>query len=88
MVKLRNDSFHKILAWLKEANTDPILLEIISTFWYGQEVQLDSDTSLTIRSCTEEGIFFFKAHLPLTALEKILPELFFEAATSTTLTQG
>ena len=47
-----------------------------------------SNTSLTTRSCTEAGILFFKAHLPLTALEKILPELFFEAATSTTLNQG
>ena len=50
MVKLRNKSFHNILAWLQETSTDPILIEIISTFWYGQELQLDSDTSPTIRT--------------------------------------
>ena len=44
MVQLRNDLFNKILKWLNEVHTDPLLLDIIKTFWYGQEMQFDEDS--------------------------------------------
>ena len=43
MVKLRNTSFHNILEWLKDANTDPLLQYILSSFWHGEEVHFDAD---------------------------------------------
>ena len=44
MVKLRNTSFQNILTWLTDIDTDPLIIEIISTFWYGQEMDFDHDT--------------------------------------------
>ena len=44
MVQLRNQSFQDILTWLTEVDTDPLLIEIISAFWYGQKMQFEQDT--------------------------------------------
>ena len=43
MVQLRNKLFHNILKWLEEVDTDPLLLQIIRTFWYGQTMQFEAD---------------------------------------------
>ena len=43
MVQTREIFFRRILKWLNEADTDPILLHIISKFWHNEEPTLDSD---------------------------------------------
>ena len=43
MVKLKEDSFTSILKWPAEVHTDPLLLDIISAFWYGRDMEWDSD---------------------------------------------
>ena len=32
----RERSFHKILTWFKKVHTDPLMLEIITAFWHGE----------------------------------------------------
>ena len=39
----RDQSFHKILDWLKDADTDPLLLDLLTSFWHGEEVTLEAD---------------------------------------------
>ena len=41
--ELRNTSFHNILDWLHEIDTDPLLLHILSSFWHGEDVHFDTD---------------------------------------------
>ena len=48
MILLRNDLFNKILVWLEEMHTDPLLLELIKKFWYGQEMEFDVETPPSI----------------------------------------
>jgi len=43
MTHTHDQSFHKILDWLEEVDTDPILLELSTSFWHGEEVTLDAD---------------------------------------------
>ena len=43
MIHTRNQSFHKILEWLEEVNTDPMLLDVLTSFWHGEEVILGQD---------------------------------------------
>ena len=39
----RDRYFHQILDWLKEVDTDPLLLELLTPFWHEKEVTLDED---------------------------------------------
>ena len=43
MIHIRNQSFHKILEWLEEVDTDPMLLDVLTSFWHGEEVILGQD---------------------------------------------
>ena len=36
-------SFHSILTWLEIVHTDPLMLEIIATFWHGENLVLDPE---------------------------------------------
>ena len=37
----REKSFHKILDWLETVHTEPLLLEIITAIWHGENLILD-----------------------------------------------
>ena len=39
----REKSFHSILTWLDTVHTDPSLLEILTSFWHGENLILDQD---------------------------------------------
>ena len=39
----REKSFHKILTWLDTIHTEPLLLEIITAFWHGDNLTLDEE---------------------------------------------
>ena len=39
----REKEFHAILKWLESVDTAPIVLHLISAFWYGRAPQLDAD---------------------------------------------
>ena len=43
MTHTRDQSFHKILDWLEEVDTDPMLLDLLTLFWHGEEITLDAD---------------------------------------------
>ena len=43
MPTTRDKLFHTILDWLETVDTDPLLLELISSFWHGEEVIMDTD---------------------------------------------
>ena len=43
MTLTRDRSFHKILDWLKEVHTAPSLLDLLTSFWHGETMQLDAD---------------------------------------------
>ena len=43
MTLTRDRSFHKILDWLKDVHTAPSLLDLITSFWHGETIQLDAD---------------------------------------------
>ena len=43
MTHTRDQSFHKIPDWLKEIDTDPMLLDLLTSFWHGEEITLDAD---------------------------------------------
>ena len=43
MSEAHDKSFHKILDWLEEVNTNPLLLELLTSFWHGEEIVMDTD---------------------------------------------
>ena len=43
MPHTRDQCFQKILDWLKEIDTDPMILELLTSIWHGKEVILDTD---------------------------------------------
>ena len=43
MTLARDRPFHQILDWSKEVDKDPFLLELLISFWHGEEVTLDED---------------------------------------------
>ena len=49
IIKTRNSEFGDILNWLAKVDTDPILLEIITAFWYGSSYKMDLDESYIYR---------------------------------------
>ena len=46
----REKSFHQILNWLETAHTDPILLEIITSFWHEKNLVLDPECPQVLKS--------------------------------------
>ena len=46
----REKSFHKILTWLETAHTDPLMLEIITAFWHGENLVLDPECPQALKS--------------------------------------
>ena len=49
ITKTRNSEFDDILIWLAKVDTDPILRELITTFWYGSPYTIDSEASYIYR---------------------------------------
>ena len=43
IVAVREREFHAILKWLQKIDTAPSILELISTFWCKQQLQLDAE---------------------------------------------
>ena len=50
MVHNKEKLFQSILLWLEVQQTDPSLLEMITSFWHGETPQLDDTSSPTLRS--------------------------------------
>ncbi len=46
----REKSFHEILTWLDTNDTEPLLLEIITAFWYGENLILNDDYTQHLRN--------------------------------------
>ena len=46
----REKSFHEILTWLETTDTEPLLLEIITAFWYGENLILNEDYTQPLRN--------------------------------------
>jgi len=45
----REKLFHKILRWLDTIHTEPLLLEIITAFWYGENLTLDEECHQSLK---------------------------------------
>ena len=43
MSQTRDKSFHQILDWLETVDTDPLLLDLLSLYWHGEEVLMGPD---------------------------------------------
>ena len=41
---------HKILSWLETVHTDPLMLEIITAFWHGENLVLDPECPQALKS--------------------------------------
>lgn len=57
MVHTRQQSFSKVLAWLEEVDTDPLLLSLITAFWHNESPTLDKECAMTYRNiyqCLQE----------------------------------
>mmetsp|Transcript_9156 Transcript_9156/g.9268 ORF Transcript_9156/g.9268 Transcript_9156/m.9268 type:complete len:127 (-) Transcript_9156:554-934(-) len=46
----REKYFHSILAWLDTVHTDPSLLEILTSFWHGENLILDQDCPQSLKN--------------------------------------
>ena len=46
----REKSFDKILDWLETVHTEPLLLEIITAFWHGEDLILDQDCPQSLKN--------------------------------------
>ena len=47
---LRQTLFTTILEWLTEVNTDPLIVQVISSLWYGTNLQLPDDPPIWYRT--------------------------------------
>ena len=47
---LRPHSTIAILTWLETVHTDPLMLEIITAFWHGENLVLDPECSQALKS--------------------------------------
>ena len=43
-------SFHSILTWLQTVHTDPLMLELITVLWYGENLVLDPECPPDLKS--------------------------------------
>ena len=47
---IQEKEYHAILDWLAAEHTYPLLLEILASFWYGDDIILDDESSKSLQT--------------------------------------